>query len=124
MQTGPQYAEQLWVVEEEGLGFHRPLSVFFPTEEEQAALPHRCHHQLPGALCLTGGPPRGLRALHAPAVRDSTCCWGDEPTEVPLGGHRPGNLVFCYVPSITRCSPAALQSQSYFLPVALKSNGL
>ncbi|XP_068852616.1 uncharacterized protein [Aphelocoma coerulescens] len=36
-------------------------------EEEQAALPHRHHHQLPGPLRFTGGPPRGLCPLHAPS---------------------------------------------------------
>lgn len=49
-------------------------------EEEQAALPHRCHHQLPGPLCFTGGPPRGLCPLHAPEV-------SDKPAAMSLQGH-------------------------------------
>lgn len=49
-------------------------------EEEQAALPHRCHHQLPGSLCFAGGPPRGLCPLHAPAV-------SNKPAAVFLQGH-------------------------------------
>ena len=51
-----------------------PLPIFPLLEEEQAALPHCRHHQLPGALCLAGGPPRRLCALHAPAVSDLTRC--------------------------------------------------
>uniref|UniRef100_A0AAA9SCA0 Corticotropin releasing hormone receptor 1 n=1 Tax=Bos taurus TaxID=9913 RepID=A0AAA9SCA0_BOVIN len=34
-------------------------------EEEQGALPHRCHHQLPRPLHLPGGPPGGLCPLSA-----------------------------------------------------------
>lgn len=39
------------------------------SEEEQSALPHRRHHQLPGPLHLPGRPPRGLCPLSAPQVR-------------------------------------------------------
>uniref|UniRef100_A0A8D2ATD8 Corticotropin releasing hormone receptor 1 n=1 Tax=Sciurus vulgaris TaxID=55149 RepID=A0A8D2ATD8_SCIVU len=35
------------------------------SEEEQGALPHRRHHQLPGPLHLPGGPPGGLCPLSA-----------------------------------------------------------
>lgn len=49
-------------------------------EEEQAALPHRRHHQLPGPLCFAGGPPCGLCPLHAPAV-------SDKPAAMFLQGH-------------------------------------
>uniref|UniRef100_A0A8B9YAC9 Corticotropin releasing hormone receptor 1 n=1 Tax=Bos mutus grunniens TaxID=30521 RepID=A0A8B9YAC9_BOSMU len=35
------------------------------SEEEQGALPHRCHHQLPRPLHLPGGPPGGLCPLSA-----------------------------------------------------------
>lgn len=39
------------------------------SEEEQGALPRGRHHQLPGPLCLPGGPPGGLRPLSAAQVR-------------------------------------------------------
>lgn len=62
------------------------LPISPPPEEEQAALPRCCHHQLPGALCLTGGPSCGLRPLHAPAVSDQPAAMfllGDKSREAP-----------------------------------------
>lgn len=79
-------------------------------EEEQAALPHCCHHQLPGPLCFAGGPPHGLCPLHAPAV-------SYKPAAVFLQGHlRQGcTQILCFAMS----SPTATTLQAgRILPVS------
>lgn len=80
-------------------------------EEEQAALPHCCHHQLPGPLCFSGGPPRGLCPLHAPAV-------SDKPAAVFLRGHlRQGcTQLLCF--AISSPTATALQAGGIILPVS------
>lgn len=52
------------------------------SEEEQSALPHCRHHQLPGPLHLPGGPPGGLCPLPAAQVRRHGHChpWALERT--------------------------------------------
>lgn len=79
-------------------------------EEEQAALPHRCHHQLPGPLCFAGGPPRGLCPLHAPAV-------SDKPAAMFLQGHlRQGWIqLLCF--AIYSATATALQAGG-ILPIS------
>lgn len=57
-----------------GVGVQEPqlclsLSLFPALEEEQSALPHCCHHQLPGPLHLPHSPPSGLCPLSASQVR-------------------------------------------------------
>lgn len=104
-----------------------PLPIFPPPEEEQAALPRCHHHQLPRALCLAGGPPRGLRPLHAPAVSDLTCCCvpaggtsSERSPHGPQAGDGPSPCVLPYPPPRPLLSSleGSCLSQGYFPPAA------
>uniref|UniRef100_A0A8C3YMQ7 Corticotropin releasing hormone receptor 1 n=1 Tax=Catagonus wagneri TaxID=51154 RepID=A0A8C3YMQ7_9CETA len=55
------------------------------SEEKQGALPCGCHHQLPGPLCLPGGPPGGLCPLSA--AQEHPVPEEHHPLEPHLGLH-------------------------------------
>uniref|UniRef100_A0ABI7Y672 Corticotropin releasing hormone receptor 1 n=1 Tax=Felis catus TaxID=9685 RepID=A0ABI7Y672_FELCA len=63
------------------------------SEEKQGTLPCRCHHQLPGPLRLSGGPPGGLCPLSA--AQEHPVPAKHHPLEPRLGLHPAQCHVVC-----------------------------